>query len=130
MFPQELWQPPGWAPQVLASPPGLGPRPGCSSLSRGVYAGPGTLAAPPDSAIHPEAVLGPPCPSPEVSPSAAPSQRSWLMSLGAARSPGAAGPPRVSWEEGALRGPEGPSSGRALRASQGVRLPEGEVRGR
>lgn len=63
----------------------------------------------------------------EVSLSAAPSQRSWLMSLGVVRNPGTAGPPRAaswgSWDEGALLG-----SGLALPASQGAWLPENEVR--
>lgn len=127
MFPQRFWQPPGWAPQVLASPPGLDPLPGCSSLSPGVCEGPGILAAPPDSATPPGAVLGLPGHSPEVSLSAAPARRSWLTSLGAVRTPGASGPSQAaspgSWDEGALLG----SSGLLLPACQGAWLPEGEV---
>lgn len=126
-FPLGLWQPPAWAPQVLASPPGLGP-PACPSLSPGVRVGPRILAVPPDSAALPGAVLGPPGLFPEGSLSAAPSQESWLTSSGAARTPGAAVPPqaasRGSWDEGALLGSAGP----VLPASRGAWLPEDEVR--
>lgn len=105
MLPLGLRQPPGWAPQILASAPGPGPPPG-------VGAGPRVLVVPPDSGTLREAVLGLPGCSADVSLSAAPSQGSWLTSLGAARIPGAAGPPpaasRGSWDGGPLLGSGGP----------------------
>ena len=128
-FPLGLWQPPGWTPQVLASLPGLGPPPGCASLSPGICAGPGILVAPPDSATLPGAVLGLPGHVPGVSVSAVPSQEFWLTSSGAVRTPEATGPPqtasRGSWDEGLLCG----YVGLVLPASQGTWLPEDEVKG-
>lgn len=128
-FPLGLWQLPGWTPQVLASLPGLGPPPGCTSLSPGVCAGSGILVAPPDSATLPGAVLGPPGHVPEVSVSAVPSQEFWLTFSGAARTPGATGPPQTaspgSWDEGLLCS----YVGLVPPASWGAWLPEDEVRG-
>lgn len=127
MLPPGLWQPLGWTPQVLASPRGPGPPLGCSSSFPGVCEGPGTGAAPPDSATSPAAAWGLPGPSPELSPSwsSTPSPGAWLMSR---RIAGAAGPPQAasqdSWVEEALLG----SSWLVLPAWQGPWSPEKDVR--